>query len=123
MTAFRKHGPSALESKRGRAPGLRALKESPAREHVIALKREHEEWGTRRIRDVLKRFETLGVSEQVVRRILHEEGLIRDSESEAGAGASAAAVRARDTEPAVAVGHLHVSPAPCRAVVRVRVHG
>jgi transposase InsO family protein len=76
-TAFRKHGPSALESKRGRAPGLRALKESPAREHVIALKREHEEWGTRRIRDVLKRFETLGVSEQVVRRILHEEGLIQ----------------------------------------------
>jgi transposase InsO family protein len=77
-TAFRKHGPSALTSRRGGRTGLRALGSANAdtREHVVALKREHETWGTRRIRDVLKRFEALGVSEQVVRRILHDEGLI-----------------------------------------------
>jgi transposase InsO family protein len=78
-TAFRRHGPSALESKRtgrGGKPGLRPLRTSPVQEKVIALKREHEEWGTRRIRDVLARFEALGVSEQQVRRILHDEGLI-----------------------------------------------
>ena len=46
------------------------------RERVVALKREHETWGTRTIRDVLARFEALGVSEQQVRKILHEEGLI-----------------------------------------------
>jgi len=78
-TAFRRQGPSALDSKRstrGGKPGLRPLKSSVKREQVVALKKEHETWGTRRIRDVLARFEALGVSEQSVRRILHEEGLI-----------------------------------------------
>jgi transposase InsO family protein len=53
---------------------------SPKREAVSALKREHPEYGTRRIRDVLKRFEALGVSESEVRRILHEEGLLEERE-------------------------------------------
>lgn len=79
-SAFRRHGQSALESKRGRGGkvGLRKLKTpTPQQERVVALKREHEEWGTRRIRDMLARFEALGVSEQQVRRILHDEGLIK----------------------------------------------
>jgi transposase InsO family protein len=46
------------------------------REAVVALREEHPEYGTRRIRDVLARFEALGVSENQVRRILHEAGLI-----------------------------------------------
>ena len=77
-TQFRKHGPSALDSKRGKAgkTGLRPLKTGPVREKVIELKEQHETWGTRRIRDVLARFEALGVSEQQVRRILHEAGMI-----------------------------------------------
>ena len=41
------------------------------------------EWGTRRIRDVLARFEGLGVSETTVRRILHEAGLVTETEVEA----------------------------------------
>jgi len=73
--AFRKQGPSALESKRSGPRSKRAANPF-VREHVVALKREHEPWGTRRIRDVLARFEALGVSEQEVRRILHDEGLI-----------------------------------------------
>ena len=39
-------------------------------------RREHPEHGTRRIRDLMARFEGLGVSETTVRRILHEEGLL-----------------------------------------------
>ncbi len=79
-SAFRRHGPSALESKR-RKPGrtgLRPLKTSAMREQVVELKREHEDWGSRRIRDVLARFAALGISEQQVRRILHDEGLIKE---------------------------------------------
>lgn len=77
-SAFRKHGPAALESKRSKRgkPGLRPLKSGPVRDKVIELKQEHEQWGTRRIRDVLARFEAIGVSEPQVRRILHEAGLI-----------------------------------------------
>lgn len=77
-TAFRKHGPSALQSKRGRGgkTGLRPLKTGPVEQKVVELKRANEHWGTRRIRDVLARFEALGVSEQEVRKILHAEGLI-----------------------------------------------
>jgi transposase InsO family protein len=75
--AFRRHGPSALESKRGRSGkvGLRKLR-GVKEEQVVALKKKNETWGTRRISDVLARFEGLGVSETQVRRILHEAGLI-----------------------------------------------
>jgi transposase len=73
--AFRKHGPSALRSKRS-GPRAKRAADPVIREQVVALKREHEPWGTRRIRDVLARFAALGVSEQQVRKILHDEGLI-----------------------------------------------
>ncbi len=76
VKAFRERGPDGLKS--GRAPANRARKPANPvkREHVIALKNQNEDWGTRRIRDVLARFEALGVSEHAVRRILHDEGLI-----------------------------------------------
>jgi transposase InsO family protein len=48
------------------------------RKAVTELRREHPEYGTRRISDVLRRFQALGVSETVVRRILREEGLLLD---------------------------------------------
>lgn len=52
----------------------------PKREAVTQQKREHPEQGSRRIRDVLSRFQGLGVSENTVRRILHEEGLMEETE-------------------------------------------
>jgi transposase InsO family protein len=52
------------------------------REAVTELRREHPEYGTRRIADVLRRFQALGVSETVVRRILHEEGLLLERASQ-----------------------------------------
>ncbi len=74
--AFRAHGPSGLESRRSKPKTPKKKASDVKREQVLALKKDHEEWGTRRIRDVLARFEALGVSEQQVRRILHDEGLI-----------------------------------------------
>jgi transposase InsO family protein len=50
--------------------------DTPQRKAIQAAKREHPEHGTRRIRDELARGEGIGVSEALVRRILHEEGLI-----------------------------------------------
>jgi transposase InsO family protein len=76
LSQFRARGRAGLEPvKRGSKPTPKAGR-TVQRERVVALKREHETWGTRRIRDVLERFEALGVSEQTVRRILHDEGLI-----------------------------------------------
>src|SRR5262245_58481413 len=46
------------------------------RAQVVTTRQQHEDWGTRRIRDVMARFDGLGVSETTVRRILHEEGLL-----------------------------------------------
>jgi transposase InsO family protein len=50
------------------------------RAEVVAARAANPDWGTRRIRDVLARFEGLGVSETTVRRILHEEGLLVERE-------------------------------------------
>jgi transposase InsO family protein len=52
------------------------LAERTKRDAVVELRQEHPEYGTRRIRDMLSRFEALGVSETQVRGILHEAGLI-----------------------------------------------
>jgi len=74
---YRRGGMDALkprwEAKREARP---AKRQGARRQAVVDARTEHPEWGTRRIRDVLARFEGLGVSETVVRRILHEEGLI-----------------------------------------------
>jgi len=50
--------------------------DDPRREAVLALKQANPEYGTRRIRDVLKRFEALPISETEVRRRLHEAKLM-----------------------------------------------
>ena len=72
-TQYRKLGRAGLEpAKRGKAKTPTPT-QTVKRERVVALKREHETWGTRKIRDVLARFEALGVSEQQVRAILHDE--------------------------------------------------
>jgi transposase InsO family protein len=79
VEAYKKGGVDAIvpvaptPPKRGRKPA-----EQAKRDAVTDLRREHPEYGTRRIRDVLARFEALGVSETEVRRILHEEGLLEE---------------------------------------------
>jgi transposase InsO family protein len=78
---YRKHGPDgvsgviATREAKNREGGQRGRVDR-RREAVISAKREHPDQGTRRIRDVLERFEGMGVSETTIRRILHEEGLL-----------------------------------------------
>ena len=77
MKRFKEAGPAGLESRRAVTNAARRKAANPVKhEQVVALKREHEDWGSRRISDILARFEALGVSEQQVRRILHDEGLV-----------------------------------------------
>src|SRR6185295_9048502 len=82
---YRKHGPDgvlgviSVRGNRKADTGSRRGTELK-REAVTQQKREHPEQGSRRIRDVLSRFQGLGVSETTVRRILHEEGLMEETE-------------------------------------------
>jgi len=76
--AYQAGGPEALIPRPMVPPVRKPRTPDPKREAVAALKREQPELGTRRISDLLKRFEALGVSETQVRRILHEEGLLED---------------------------------------------
>jgi transposase InsO family protein len=48
------------------------------RDAVVEMREANPDYGTRRIRDMLARFDGLGVSETQVRAILHEAGLIEE---------------------------------------------
>lgn len=77
VTAFRSGGPDALVGRRRGPKQKPPTREREAkRQAVETMRREHPEFGTRRIRDLLARFQAIGVSETEVRRILHEAGLI-----------------------------------------------
>jgi transposase InsO family protein len=78
LTLYRHGGVDALRPALTGATARRKRSDSGQvrREAVVDVRKAHPEWGTRRIRDVLARFEGLGIPETVVRRILHEEGLI-----------------------------------------------
>ncbi len=87
MALYRSGGVEALRPRISGAAALAveraaARRSEPRHRAVVELRKEHEDWGTRRIRDVLARFSGLGVSETEVRRILHEEGLIPEAPPE-----------------------------------------
>jgi len=77
---YRKYGSDTKRWAEGRPTGKEKEEgrrgSDPRRAAVVQARREHPEQGTRRIRDVMARFQCLGVSETTVRRILHEEGLL-----------------------------------------------
>jgi transposase InsO family protein len=74
-TVFEQGGDPALQPK-PRAKRLPQPAPAPIVEAVVTERTKHPHHGTRRIQHVLARFEALGVSEHLVRRILHEEGLL-----------------------------------------------
>ncbi|HEY6458813.1 MAG TPA: IS481 family transposase, partial [Polyangiaceae bacterium] len=77
VNAYEKGGVDALVPRaRGAPPREPTSAAQVKRKAVVELREEHPEYGTRRIRDVLARFEALGVSETQVRGILHDAGLI-----------------------------------------------
>jgi transposase InsO family protein len=69
---YEAHGAKGLEPK----PRRQSKAASAVAEAVVEKKRENPEAGTRRIRDLLARFEAIGVSETQVRKVLHEAGLM-----------------------------------------------
>lgn len=72
---YRKGGVEALKPLPGTKRKVAAKRPDPKRDAVVKTRREHPEWGSRRIRDELLRYSALGVSDTQVRRVLHEEGL------------------------------------------------
>jgi transposase InsO family protein len=73
---YRAGGEQALLPRERAARRLRtASKPDARREAVLAVKAAQPEAGSRRIRDVVRRFFGLGTSETTVRRVLKQEGL------------------------------------------------
>jgi transposase len=76
LQRYREKGAEGLKAER-RGPSPRTQPGSAVkRELVTAMRREHPQFGTQRVSDMLRRFEGLGVSQTEVRRILHEAGLM-----------------------------------------------
>lgn len=74
IAVYQQAGPEELA--RERRSKARPKERDVRHEAAVGLKQEHPDYGSRRIRDVLRRFEGLGVSDTVVRRVLHEAGLM-----------------------------------------------
>ena len=114
---YRDEGPIGLESRRS-GPRPSRKTSNPVKRERVVTRRRNTRRGTRRIRDVLARFEALGVSGRGV-GFCAEEGLIETPTPKVDC---LPAVRAGGTEPTVAVGHLHVWLRRAKRLY-VRVHG
>jgi transposase InsO family protein len=75
LVAYQLGGEAALMPKTAGRKSSPLDRSDPVVAAVTALKEEHPEYGARRIRDVIQRFEALGVSETTVRRVLAETGM------------------------------------------------
>lgn len=79
---YRAGGRDALQGRRARPPERpkAAPKADARRDAVLQAKRAQLQAGSRRIRDVLRRFFGIGASETTVRRVLKSEGLAEPRE-------------------------------------------
>jgi len=75
VKAYRLHGAQGLEPKRLVSRKSRVAEE--VRQQAVAVKREHPEYGPRRITDVLKRFFLMRTSPATVHKTLAERGLVK----------------------------------------------
>jgi transposase len=75
VRAFRLHGAEGLEVKRPVTRRSRVSDE--VRQQALEVKREHPEYGPRRITDVLKRFFLMRTSPATVHKTLAEQGLVK----------------------------------------------
>ena len=75
VKAFRLHGAAGLEPKRPVTRKSRLPEE--VRHQALEVKREHPEYGPRRITDVLKRFFLMRTSPATVHKTLAERGLVK----------------------------------------------
>jgi transposase InsO family protein len=75
IDAFDASGAAGLHDRPRGRPRMPSQSEA-IRKPILEAKREHPEYGARRVRDVLRRMDGLGTSEQRVRSILDDEGLV-----------------------------------------------
>ena len=75
VKAFRLHGAAGLEPKGWVSRKSRVAEE--VRQQAVEVKREHPEYGPRRITDVLKRFFLMRTSASTVHKTLAERGLVK----------------------------------------------
>jgi transposase InsO family protein len=76
LVAYQLGGEQALVPKRAGRPRQERDLSDPVARAVMALKQEHPEYGARRIRDLVQRFEALGVSASTVQRVLADAGMV-----------------------------------------------
>jgi transposase InsO family protein len=74
---YRAGGRAALQARPARGPERvkDPVKVDARRDAVLAAKRDQPQAGSRRVRDVVRRFFGIGTSETTVRRVLQQEGL------------------------------------------------
>jgi transposase InsO family protein len=77
LKRYREEGEAGLGVKKP-GPPKRGPISDERRDAVVATKEAFPHFGARKIADTLRRFDALGVSESQVRRILHEQGLLRE---------------------------------------------
>jgi transposase InsO family protein len=75
VRAYRRHGAEGLEPKRSTAGRSRVPAE--VRQRMVEVKKDHPEYGPRRITDVLKRFFLIRTSAATVHKTLSAEGMVR----------------------------------------------
>ncbi len=75
LVAFQLGGEEGLVPKSAGRPSQERDPSDPVAAAVTALKQGNPEYGARRIRDLVQRFEALGVSASTVRRILADAGM------------------------------------------------
>jgi transposase InsO family protein len=76
LVAFQLGGEQALLPRRSGRRREARDESDPVVAAVMALKGEHPEYGARRIRDLVQRFEALGVSASTVQRVLADVGMV-----------------------------------------------
>ena len=74
VNAYRRRGAEGLEPKRPLSGKRRVAKE--VRQQMVEVKKDHPEYGPRRIADVLKRFFLMPTSPATVHKTLAEQGLV-----------------------------------------------
>lgn len=75
---YEEHGPQGLERRprsKATGPGDRRVLSGAVRAEITRTKRRFPEFGMRKVRDFLRRFQGVRVSEGSVRKVLREEGI------------------------------------------------
>ncbi|MFC1896859.1 helix-turn-helix domain-containing protein [Thermodesulfobacteriota bacterium] len=76
VRAYRRHGAEGLEPKR--STGGRSRVPAEVRQRMVEAKKDHPQYGPRRITDVFKRFFLIRTSAASVHKTLAAEGMVKE---------------------------------------------